>query len=50
MSEKKYLDILLKAKVKNSLASSFETNLCASFLTLDKWKLERKGKGEVKGV
>ena len=49
MSEK-YLDILLKTEVKNSLASSFETNLCASFLTLDKWKLERKGKGEVKGV
>ena len=46
----KYLDILLKTEVKKSLASSFETNLHASFLTLDKWKLERKSKGEVKGV
>ena len=49
MSEK-YLYILLKTEVKNSLASSFETNLRASFLTLDKRKFERKGKGEVKGV
>ena len=49
MSEK-YLDILLKTEVKNSLASPFKNNFRATFLKLDKWKLERKSKGEGKGV
>ena len=50
MSEKKYFDILLKTEVKNSLAGSFKTNFRPTFLKLDKWKLEKKSKGEVKGV